>query len=153
MLKRAAGINVNYVPYPGTAPAINALLGGHVTAVFADYPTVVSQLASGSLRALVTASQARIEPLKEVPTLAEAVTPYEADIFYGIVAPAKTPADALAQLSGWFDAALKDPDMKPKLARQGLFPVGKCGAEFGTYLRKQVEEYSRVIREANITAQ
>ena len=69
VLKRAAGINVNYVPYPGTAPAINALLGGHVTAVFADYPTVVSQLASGSLRALVTASHARVEPLKEVPTL------------------------------------------------------------------------------------
>ena len=69
------------------------------------------------------------------------------------MAPAETPADALAQLSGWFEAALKDPDMQPKLAKQGLFPVGKCGAEFGAYLRKQVEEYSRVIRDANITAQ
>jgi tripartite-type tricarboxylate transporter receptor subunit TctC len=154
VLKRAAGINVNYVPYPGTAPAINALLGGHVTAVFADYPTVVSQLASGSLRGLVTTSHARVEPLKEVPTLAETgLSRYEAEIFYGIVAPAKTPAEALGQLSGWFAAALRDPDMKPKLDKQGLFPVGKCGAEFGVYLRKQVEEYSRVIREANITGQ
>jgi tripartite-type tricarboxylate transporter receptor subunit TctC len=59
----------------------------------------------------------------------------------------------VAQLSGWFSAALKNPDMKPKLAKQGLFPVGTCGAEFGAYMRKQVEEYSRVIREAGIKAQ
>jgi tripartite-type tricarboxylate transporter receptor subunit TctC len=154
VLKRAAGINVNYVPYPGTAPAINALLGGHVAAVFADYPTVVSQLAAGTLRGLVTASRARVESLKQVPTLAEAgVSNYEADIFYGIVAPAKTPAEALGQWSDWFKAALQEPEMKPKLAKQGLFEVGTCGAEFGAYLRRQVEEYSRVIREANITGQ
>ena len=57
MLKRAANINMTYVPYGGTAPAINALVGGHVTAVFADYPTVVSQLEVGHLRGLVTASR------------------------------------------------------------------------------------------------
>ena len=59
--------------------------------------------------------------------------------------------EALARLSGWFRSAIKAPDMKPKLAQQGLFPVGTCGAEFGTYLRRQGEEYSRIIREANIT--
>ncbi len=151
VLKRAADINVTYVPYAGTAPAINALMGGHVTAVFADYPTVVSQLQSGSLRGLVTASRTRAEPLPDVPTLAETgVSQYEADIFYGIVAPAKTPPDAIAQLTGSFSAALKAPEMKPKLAKQGLFPVGTCGAEFGAYLRKQVDEYSRIIAEANI---
>jgi tripartite-type tricarboxylate transporter receptor subunit TctC len=113
----------------------------------------VSQLASGSLRALVIASRARVEPLKDVPTLGETgVSKYEADIFYGIVAPARTPGDTLSQLVGWFGAALADPEIKPKLARQGLFPVGTCGAEFGAYMRRQVEEYSRVIREANITA-
>src|SRR5713226_7181650 len=151
VLKRAANIDTTYVPYAGTAPAINALLGGHVTAVFADYPTVVSQLQSGSLRGLVTASRTRAEPLPDVPTLAETgVSQYEADIFYGIVAPAKTPPDAIAQLTGSFSAALKAPEMKPKLAKQGLFPVGTCGAEFGAYLRKQVDEYSRIIAEANI---
>ena len=70
---------------------------------------------------------------------------------YGVVAPAKTPSDVLNRLSGWFSSALKAADMKPKLAQQGLFPVGMCGAEFGAYLRRQVDEYSRVIREANIT--
>jgi len=154
VLKRTAGISVTYVPYAGTAPAINALLGGHVTAVFADYPTVVSQLQSGTLRGLVTTSRARVEALPDVPTFAEAgMGNYEADIFYGYVAPAKTPPETISQLSGWLSAALKAPETAPKLAKQGLFPVGICGAEFGTYMRKLGEEYSRVIRESNIKAE
>jgi len=67
------------------------------------------------------------------------------------VAPAKTPPDALKQLTGWFSGAIKAPDTKGKLAKQGLLPVGTCGAEFGAYMRRQVDEYTRVIREANIT--
>ena len=152
VLKRAADISVTYVPYGGTAPAINALMGNHVAAVWADYPTVVSHLHSGTLRGLVTTSRTRDEMLPDVPTLGETgVSKYEAEIFYGIVAPAKTPPDMLKSLSGWFSNALKAPDMKPKLAKQGLLPVGRCGAEFGAYMRHQVDEYSRVIREANIT--
>jgi tripartite-type tricarboxylate transporter receptor subunit TctC len=154
VIKRSAGIQLTYVPFAGTAPAINALLGGHVTAVSADYPTVVSQLQSGTLRALVTASPARVEALPEVPTLADTgVSKYEAEIFYGIVAPAKTPPATMVQLTGYFSGALKDADMKPKLAKQGLFPVGRCGAEFGAYLQKQYEEYARIIREAGIKAE
>jgi tripartite-type tricarboxylate transporter receptor subunit TctC len=115
------------VPFPGTAPAINALLGGHVTAVSADYPTVVSQLQSGAMRALVTASPARVEALPDVPPLADTgVSKDEAEIFYGIMAPAKTPPAAMTQLTGYFSGALKDADMKPKLAKQGLFPVGRA---------------------------
>jgi tripartite-type tricarboxylate transporter receptor subunit TctC len=154
VLKRAADINMTYVPYAGTAPAINALMGGHVTAVFADYPTVVPHLKSGTLRGLVTAAKARVEPLPEVPTFAESgLRPYEAEIFYGIVAPAKTPGPVVAQLSQWFSAALKTPEMRPRLDQQGLFPVGACGADFGAYLREKVDEYSRIIREANIKAE
>jgi tripartite-type tricarboxylate transporter receptor subunit TctC len=88
VLKRAANINMTFVPYAGTAPAINALLGGHVTAVMADYPTVVSQLQSATLRGLVTASPAR-RALPDVPTLPSGLGKYEANIFYGMVAPAK----------------------------------------------------------------
>jgi tripartite-type tricarboxylate transporter receptor subunit TctC len=119
VLRRAADIAITYVPFGGTAPAISALLGGHVTAVWADYPTVVSQ--------------------------------YEADIFYGIVAPAKTPAGTLTQLSATFSMALQAPGMTPKLAKEGLFPVGTCGAPFGTYMRRLGDDYARIIREANIT--
>jgi tripartite-type tricarboxylate transporter receptor subunit TctC len=152
VLKRAANINITYVPYGGTAPAINALMGNHVAAVWADYSTVVAQLASGTLRALVTTSRARVKALPDVPTLIETgISSYEADIFYGIVAPAKTPPEIINQLSAMFLSALKAPDMKPKLAQQGLFPVGICGAEFGAYLQRMVDDYTRIIREANIT--
>jgi tripartite-type tricarboxylate transporter receptor subunit TctC len=153
VIKRAAKINMTFVPFPGTAPAINTLMGGHVTAVFADYPTVVGHLKSGPLRGLVTASAKRNPALPEIPTFAEAgVGAYEADIFYGIVAPAKTPREALSQLSGWFSAALKAPEVQPRLAQQGLFPVGLCGAPFGDFMRRLVDDYARIIRESGIKA-
>jgi tripartite-type tricarboxylate transporter receptor subunit TctC len=151
VLRRSADINITYVPFGGTAPAISTLLGGHVTAVWADYPTVVAQLQAGTLRGLVTTSHARVATLPDVPTFAETgVSNYEADIFYGIVAPAKTPAGTLTQLTKMFSAALKAPDMAPKLAKQGLFPAGICGSEFATYMRKLGDDYDRIIRESNI---
>jgi tripartite-type tricarboxylate transporter receptor subunit TctC len=154
ILKRAAGIDMIYVPYTGNAPAINALLGGHLTSVFADYPTVVEQIKAGTLRALATAARTRVEPLPDVPTIAESgFKDYDLDIWYGLVAPAKTPKDALSQLAAWSSAAIKAPEMKPKLALQGLYPVAICGAEFGAHLRKQYDDYERVIREANIKAE
>ena len=153
VLKRATHIDTNYVPYGGTAPAINVLMGGHVQAVAADYPTIVSQLKEGTLRPLVTTSAKRVPALPDVPTLTETgIVKYEAEIFYGVVAPAKTPAATLKELSDAFLAALKAPEMQPKLAQQGLFPVGTCGADFGNFLRASVAEYERVITESNIKA-
>lgn len=151
VLKGATGIDINYVPFGGTLPAINALMGGHVQAVAADYPTVVAQLQAGTLRGLATTSVKRVAALPDVPTLNETgLAKYESEIFYGVVAPAKTPAPALKQLSDVFLAALKAPEMQPKLAQQGLFPVGTCGASFGDFLRDQVTDYERVIKDAHI---
>jgi tripartite-type tricarboxylate transporter receptor subunit TctC len=154
ILKRAAGIEMTYVPYNGNAPAINALLGGHLTSVYADYPTVVEQLKAGALRALAVGSRKRAEALPDVPTIEESgFKDYDLDIWYGLVAPAKTPSDALAQAADWSASAVKTADMKPKLALQGLYPVGICGAPFGAHLQKQYEDYERVIREAQIKAE
>jgi len=154
VVRRAANVTMTYVPYGGTAPAINALMGSHVTSVFADYPTVVAQLQSGALRGLVTTSPARVATLPDVPTLDETgLTKYDADIFYGIVAPAKTPGEVLTRLSDWFLAALDAPETKPKLAAQGLFRAGQCGTKFGSFLSTQVEDYTRIIRETGIKAE
>jgi tripartite-type tricarboxylate transporter receptor subunit TctC len=151
VLKLATNITINYVPYGGTAPAINALLGGHVQAVWADYPTVVSQLKSGTLRPLVTTSTKRLEWLPDVPTLAETgISKYSADIFYGYVAPAKTPPDTLKQLANMFVTAMKVPEMRAKLDKQGLIPVNLCGSGFGDYLRGMVADYRRIIDQAGI---
>ncbi len=153
-LKRAAGVNINYIPYQGSTPAVNALLGEHLTSVMASYPNVAELVQTGKLRAIATASAARIDPMPDVLTVAESgFKDFEADIWFGVVAPAKTPNETLAQLAGWFTAAIEVPEIKAKLAAQGLFPVGTCGAAFGAFTRKQYDDYGRAIRDANIRAQ
>jgi tripartite-type tricarboxylate transporter receptor subunit TctC len=150
-LKHAANVNMTYVPFAGTAPVISALLGEHVTSALLDYPGVVEQLRAGKLRALAITSRMRIEQLMEVPTVAESGwKDYEANTWFGVVAPAKTPKQTLSQLGGWFTSALQAPELSQKLIAQGSFPVGICGADFGAHLRNQFEEYGRIIREANI---
>jgi tripartite-type tricarboxylate transporter receptor subunit TctC len=154
VLKRAADVNLTYVPYPGDPPAVSALLGGHVTSTFANYATVAEHLNAGKLRALATGSHTRIEPLPEVPTFAESgYKDYELENWFGIVAPAKRPKEATSQLIGWYSAALQTSEIKAKLAVQGLFPVATCGADFAAHIRKRYDEYGRAIRAANIKAE
>jgi tripartite-type tricarboxylate transporter receptor subunit TctC len=154
MFKRVADVNMIHVPYPGGAPAVTALLGGHVTAVIANYSEVEAHLASGKLRALATASRQRLPPAPDVPTVAESGYPnYATEVWFGLVAPAKTPAETISQLSDWFGAALKTDAVKGKLQIEEMYPVGACGADFATHLHDQFDAYARVIREADIKAE
>jgi tripartite-type tricarboxylate transporter receptor subunit TctC len=154
MLKRTADVNMTYVPYAGTPPALSALVGGHVASVFSDYASMAGQLKAGAVRALATAGPARIATLPEVPTVAESgFKDYESEVWFGVVAPAKTPNAMTAELAAWFTAALRADEVKPKLAAQGLNPVGRCGAEFADYIRTQYNTIGRTIREANIKAE
>jgi tripartite-type tricarboxylate transporter receptor subunit TctC len=153
-LKRAAKIEMTFVPYAGMAPAVNALLGEHVNAMFSTYVNVAEHIKAGKMRALAVTTPKRTEMLPDVPTIAEfGYKDHEVDAWYASFAPEKTPKETIIQLVGWFTAATQIPEVRAKLAIQGLYPVGTCGAEFGDYLRKQYEEYGRVIREANIKAQ
>jgi tripartite-type tricarboxylate transporter receptor subunit TctC len=154
ILKRAAKVDMTFVPFPGNAPAVNALLGDHVTSMFGTYSDVAEQLAAGNLRALAVASRSRIGALPDVPTVAEAgYKDYEVEIWFGLVAPAKTPKSIVSLLADWFSAAIRVPEVKAKLAMQGLYPVGTCGADFGAFLRKQYDDYGLIVREANIKAE
>jgi tripartite-type tricarboxylate transporter receptor subunit TctC len=154
MLKRAANVNMTFVPYPGTPPAITALLGEHVTAVFAGYADVFEQLNAGKLRALATASSTRIDSMPDVPTVAESgYKDFETELWNGLVAPAKTSKEIVSRLAGWFTGAMQAAEVKSKLAALALYPAGICGAEFGAFLRKQYDDYGRIIREANIKAE
>jgi tripartite-type tricarboxylate transporter receptor subunit TctC len=154
VLKRAAAVNMTFVPFPGAAPAVTALLGGHVTSTLTTYTSVAEHVKAGKLRALVTGSRARIEALPDVPTVQElGYRDYELDIWYGLVAPARTPQQAISQLADWFTAATQVPEVRVKLAVQGLDPAAMCGPDFGALLRKQYSDYGRIIREANITAE
>ena len=148
---RMAHVSMTYVPYAGSAPAVNAVLGEHVTSVFTGYAVVAEHLKAGKLHALAAATLKRIAPLPEVPTLDESGFPgLEVDNWFGIVAPAKTPKDTLSQLAGWFTAALALPEVKARLADQGLYPVGRCGEDFAALVRKRYDEYGEALRDANI---
>jgi tripartite-type tricarboxylate transporter receptor subunit TctC len=154
MLKRNANVDMIFVPFPGSPPAVNALLGEHVTSVLSDYAVVAEQIRAGKLHALATASSERIESLPDAPTVAESgYSDYAVDVWFGLFAPTKTPKETITQLTRLFIAALQAPETKRKLVAQGLFPIGKCGADFGALIRKQYDEYGRIIRDANIKAE
>lgn len=153
-LRRVARLDVTYVPYSGGAPAITALLGGHVHAVLGNYSEAVEQLNAGKLRALAATTRTRIPPLPDVPTVAESgYKDYEAEVWFGVAAPAKTPKETVTELAGWFTAALQSPMVRSKLVNIGLYPVGTCGADFAEHIRKQTIEYGRIIRDANLKAE
>lgn len=151
MLKRAAKVDMTFVPYPGNAPALNAVLGQQVTAMFGTYSNVAGSLKAGTLRALAVASPTRAEPLPDIPTVAESgFKDFDVDVWFGAFAPAKTPKETLSRLAGWFSTAMQAAEVKEKLVVQGIYPGGPCGADFAAFVRKQYDGYSRVISEANI---
>jgi tripartite-type tricarboxylate transporter receptor subunit TctC len=149
-LKRDSGLDFIYVPFSGGGPAINALLGSHVTAVLAEYAPLSEHLKAGSLRALAVTTTARVPSLPDVPTIAESYPGFEVDFWWGLFAPAHTPGAIVSQLAQWFGAAMQEPALKTKLNELGFFPTGLCGQDFTALLRKQYDDYGRVIRGANI---
>jgi tripartite-type tricarboxylate transporter receptor subunit TctC len=150
-MTKAAGVTMTYVPYAGSAPAVTAVMGQHVTSAFAGYAVVAENVKADKLRALGVATAKRVEPLLEVPTFDEqGFKNLEVDNWFGVVAPAHTPKETIAQLSGWFKAALQETEVKAKLALQGLYPVGQCGDEFAAYIRKRFDDYGAMIKESNI---
>ena len=109
---------------------------------------------AGKLRALATSSGTRIESLPQVPTISEAgYKNYEVDNWFGLMAPAKTPRETISQFTEWAKSAIMAPEVKAKLVNLALYPVGMCGADFAAHLRKQHEDYGRLIREANMKPQ
>jgi tripartite-type tricarboxylate transporter receptor subunit TctC len=153
-LKRAAKVDMTFVPYAGTAPAVNALLGEHVSSYLGNYADVREQAAAGRLRVLATGSATRTELLPDVPTIAEAGFPsVHMDLWFGVFAPGKTPDETQARLAAMLSTAVRSADLKSRLVLQGLYPTGICGAEFRNFVRSQYEDYRRIIRETNFRAE
>jgi tripartite-type tricarboxylate transporter receptor subunit TctC len=150
MLKHAAKVNLAFVPYPGGAPAITALLGRHVVAVFAEYAPLAEHLKTGRFRAIATTSRTRISQLPDVPTVAETYGEYEVDFWWGLFAPAKTPKEVTSRLGEWLTAAMQAPEVRPKLAAQGFSPTATCGTDFAALLRREYDRYGRIIRDTNM---
>jgi tripartite-type tricarboxylate transporter receptor subunit TctC len=153
LFKMTAGVDLLHVPYKGAAPAVNDLVGGQVNVIFADVAAILPHVKSGKARALGIGSAKRFEGLPEVPTIAEAGVPgFEAGGFLGLVAPAGTPPAAIEMLNGAVVKALAAPEVRERLMALASPPVGDTPAEFGRFLREQVEKWARVIRAGNIKA-
>lgn len=153
MLKHSAKANFTFVPYPGGAPAITALLGRHVTAVFAEYAPLAEHLKAGRFRAIATTSRTRIRELPDVPAVAETYGEYEVDFWWGSFAPVKTPKEVTSRLGEWFTAAMQAPEVRPKLVAQGFSPSATCRTDFAALVRKEYDRYGRIIRETNMKAE
>jgi tripartite-type tricarboxylate transporter receptor subunit TctC len=151
MLKQATKADITFVPFTGYTPAIQAVVGNHITAALADYSSLQGELQSGKLRALATIGSKRVSSLPNVPTVAEAgYKGVEADFYVGVAAPAKTPATKISRLIRWFTTALQAPQIKTKFATLGFFSGGQCGADFAAILQRDYVKYGEIAREAHL---
>ena len=149
--KRLAKANLTYVAYPGGATTINALIGAHVTAAVLNWSEIGEHILAGKARPLATMSLQHIEPLPDLPTVSESgYKGFETDVWFGVVAPAKTPKETVAQLIDWFQSAVVAPEVKAKLVAQALYPRPKCGAAFDAHQRHQAELYTQLIHDLDI---
>ena len=146
-------MEVNHVPYKGSAPATNDLLGGQVDASIDNLVTLVPHVKTGKVRALAVSSAQRVPALPDVPTLAESgLAGFEDGTWYGIVAPKGTPAPVVERLHAELTRLLAQPETKDKLVSMGLQPSGMGPADFGKLVASDIAKYREIVKAANVRA-
>jgi len=151
LFQSMTGAKMMHVPYKGSAPAMQALLGGEVTLVFENIVAAVPLIQSGKIRALAVTSSKRASGLPDVPTLAEAGLPgYEIVSWQAIFAPAGAPQPVVQRLSSEIAKILQDPEIKARLATLGVEPSGAGPAELGNFQKAEVAKWGQLIKSANI---
>ena len=149
-----AGVKLVHIPYKGGAPAMIDLISGQLQLMFATTSTSVQHIRAGKLRALAVTTAKRAALVPELPTMIESGLPgFEVNNWYGLVAPAKTPAEVIAVLNRQVRTALEAPDVKEAMLKQGLDPAGGTPEEFGAYIRSELAKWSKVIRASGASAQ
>ncbi|HZS65587.1 MAG TPA: tripartite tricarboxylate transporter substrate binding protein [Burkholderiales bacterium] len=154
LFKSMAGVDLQHVPYKGTAAAVMDIIGGQIDVAFATALTAKPLIDAGRLRALAVSGPRRVEALPGVPPVAEAGVPgYEAMQWYGLLAPAGTPSAIIERVHAEAMVALRSPEMKARLAADGAEPAGTTPAEFGAYIKRELQKWSRVRDAAHIERQ
>lgn len=152
--KLKAGVDLQHVPYKGTAPALADLLGGQIAAILTGLPPVLQHVKAGKLRILGVASKERLKILPDIPTIAESgVADFEATQWYGLLVPAATPKDVVAKIQRDTVAALRDPAVNERLASEGAEPVGNTPEQFGAFIKSESELWGKVIRATGMKAE
>ncbi|WP_412103146.1 Bug family tripartite tricarboxylate transporter substrate binding protein [Polaromonas sp. SM01] len=149
-----AGTDIQHIPYKGTGPALNDLLGGQVAMSFTDVLTALPHIKAGKLRVLGVTSANRSRALPDVPTLMEqGLKDFDASVFFGIVAPSGTPQDVVTKLNAAFAQVLQQPDVKERLAQQGLEPPPQYSpAQLAVYMRSEAAKWREVIKTSGAKA-
>ena len=151
LLNAVSGAALAHIPYKGDAPAIQDLLGGRLGASADPVAPALPHIKAGKLRAIAVASPQRYPLLNDVPTLAEQGYPgAEAFAWFGLLAPAGTPADVVAKLNAEVNLALKQPEVAERLAGLGMTPVGGTPEQFGAFIRTDIDKWTKLIQARNI---
>jgi tripartite-type tricarboxylate transporter receptor subunit TctC len=150
-LKLRAKVFLLHIPYRGTAPSVTDLLAGQVDCTFTGSPAVLPHIRSGRLRALAVSSPQRLAALPDVATVAESgIAGFEADQWYGLVAPAATPAAVVARLNAEVNKALALPDVAQQLATEGAQPMPGAPQVFGELIRREIPRWAEVVKAGNV---
>ncbi|MCE2950362.1 MAG: tripartite tricarboxylate transporter substrate binding protein [bacterium] len=154
LFKKMAGLDIVGIPYRGGGPAVLDLIGGRVQMYFSTIPAAIAQVRAGKLRGLAVTSAKRVNLIPEVPTVAESGLPgYEIVGWFGLFAPAGTPAPIIGRLEKEVNAALQLPDVQKRFGSQGLLPGGGTSAELGKFLRAEIARWGTLIKDIGLEAQ
>jgi tripartite-type tricarboxylate transporter receptor subunit TctC len=148
-----AKVDMVHVPYKGSAPAVTDLVGGNIDIMFDNMPSAIQHVRSGRLRALAVTTAKRSPELPDVPTIAEAGVPgYEATSWFGMFAPASTPATIVTRLNGALVKVLADPEVKKKLAEQGAEAYSEKPDQFAAFIRTETAKWTKVVQASGARA-
>jgi len=153
MFNLMAGVKLVQVPYKGAAPALADLIAGQIEMTFDNIPAAIGHIRSGKLKAVAVTSAQRSTSLPDVPTIAESGIPgYDISAWFGLAAPVATPSEVVARLHREVVKAIASPETRTRFAQIGFEPVGSSPAEFDRLIRRDLERFGRIIREAGIRA-
>jgi len=150
LLKTAAGITMQHVPYRGGGAALTDLIGGRVHICFASMHETIEYIKVGKVRPLAVTTATRAEALPDIPALSEFVPGFEVSAWSGVGAPRNTPTEIVDRLNKEINAALSDPETKSRLAGLGLAVLAGSPADFGKLIVDETEKWGKVIRAGNI---
>jgi tripartite-type tricarboxylate transporter receptor subunit TctC len=153
LLEQAGGVKMTHVPYKGGAPMVQAMLGNQVDIAFISTPLILPHIKSGKVKPIAVGGRKRLAQLPDVPTLAETYPGFEMISWFGLLAPAGTPKDALARVHRDITRALAVPEVKQKLVDGGFEVVGSSPDEFLKFVRGESDKLGKVIRDNAIAVE
>jgi len=154
LFNQSAGVAINHIPYKGGAPAMIDLRGGRITYVATSLASAAQGLKEGKLKALATTGRTRARMLPDVPTVAESGVPgYELTSWHGMLAPTGVPKEAVSRLNRELVAVLRQPNVEKTLLTEGGDITPSTPEEFSTFLRAEIAKWTKVIKQAGITAE